>query len=173
MSARRLNRTYWSVLLRRVRYFYLKLLLIPDTPHKVALGFAIGIFIGLLPIIPLQTTISVILSFIFRCSKVASAIGALITNPLTIPFMYPIFYYIGKLVTPFGHGGGLPVGWDIRDMMEVGLDAVLAGIVGGAILGVVCAPLSYWLVKKYIGRLQAWERRKLRERFGLASPNTY
>ncbi|MEW5722846.1 MAG: DUF2062 domain-containing protein [Thermodesulfobacteriota bacterium] len=168
-----MNRGYLVTLLRRVRYYYLRLLLIPETPRRVAAGLAVGVFIGLLPIIPFQTVTAVGLAFLFRGSKVAAAIGALVTNPLTIPPLYAVFYYLGRALTPFGQKGELHPGWDLRQLMDVGLDVVLASMIGGAVLGLVCAPLTYWLTWKYIGRLQQWERRKLREKFGLSPPDSY
>jgi uncharacterized protein (DUF2062 family) len=137
------------------------------------MGLAVGVFTGLLPIIPFQTVSAIGLAIILRGSKVAAAIGALVTNPLTIPPLYAAFFYIGRAITPFGSKGGLHPGWDIRELMHVGVDVVLASMAGGLVLGIICAPITYWLVKTYIGRLQAWERHKLRDKFDLSPPHTF
>ena len=157
---------------RRTRYYYLRLILLPDTPHKVALGLAIGIFVGLTPTVLLQTMIAVPIAWLLRGSKVAAAIGVWVSNPLTIPPLYAAFFYVGRMISPFGRQTSLPPNWTVHDLMVAGGDAALAGIIGGMAIGVVAAPLMYWLVNKYIDRLQAWERRKLRERFDLSPPHS-
>ena len=55
-------------------------------PHYVALGMAIGVFVGVTPTIPFHTALALGLSFIFRGSKAAAAIGVWFSNPITIPF---------------------------------------------------------------------------------------
>lgn len=172
MAARRLNRSVLAKIGRRVRYLYLKLLLVPDTPHRVALGLAIGIFVGFTPTVPLQTIIVLPIAWLLRGSKIAAIVGIWISNPLTIPPIYAAVFYIGRLITPFGRNSALPENWDFSDLVDVGWDAALAGIAGGIVLGTIAAPLTYYLFKKNIGKLQAWERRKLREKFGLSPPNT-
>ena len=170
MAMRRLQRNRLIRLLRRLRYYYLRLLLIPDTPRRVALGFSIGIFFGLLPIIPFQSISAIMVAWLFGGSKIAAPIGALITNPLTIPPFYAAFYYLGRWLTPFGHKAS-PVVWSLKELSHVGMEVILASMAGGLVMAIVIAPITYWLTLRYIGRLQAWERRKLRARFDLTPPH--
>ena len=39
---------------RQLKYYYLKLIGLRDEPHELALGIALGIFTGMMPIIPLH-----------------------------------------------------------------------------------------------------------------------
>ena len=50
-------------------------------PHCIALGMAVGIFVSITPIIPLQTIVAVALAFVLRGSKSAAALGTWLSNP--------------------------------------------------------------------------------------------
>jgi uncharacterized protein (DUF2062 family) len=170
MAVKRLQRTWFIRLIRRLRYYYLRLLLIPDTPRRVALGLAAGVFAGLMPIIPFQSITAIALAWLLGGSKIAAPIGALITNPLTIPPFYAAFYYLGRWITPFGKKAA-PIVWSLKELSHVGMDVILASLVGGLIMAIVIAPITYWFTLRYINRLQAYERRKLRTRFDLTPPH--
>lgn len=172
MARRKLNRSFVVRISRRVRYFYLRLILLPDTPHNVALGAALGIFVGLTPTVAVQMAIAVFLAWLLGGSKVAAAIGVWISNPLTIPPLYAAFYYLGKFLSPFMAHAQLPPDWGIQELLAVGGQAFLTAMIGGLVMGIVAAPLTYIFIFKNIGRLQAWERKKLREKFDISPPNT-
>jgi uncharacterized protein len=170
MAGRRLKRTLAARLLRRVRYFYLRLLLLPDTPQRVASGLAAGVFVGMTPTIPFQTVLSIILAWMVRGSKVAAALGTWVTNPLTVPILYPLFYAIGRVVSPFGKHTQLPSKWGLEEIWSIGTEMALASMIGGLVMALILTPVAYFVTLKYIGRLQAWERRKLRSKFDFSPP---
>lgn len=173
MARRRLNRGFFKALIRRVRYFYLRLILLPDSPHRVSLGLAVGIFVGLTPTVPIQTILALFLAWILRGSKIAACLGIWITNPVTIPPFYTAMFFVGRALTPFGgQAHMLKRAWQTKNLLDMGTDIGLAILFGGIILGVVCAPLTYVLAYKYVARLQAWERAKMRKRFAVATENT-
>lgn len=172
MAHPRLNRSVLAIIGRRIRYIYLRILLVPHTPRKVAKGLAAGVLVGCLPIIPFQTPVSMITAWACRGSLIAAAAGTWVTNPLTVAPFYAAFFYIGRALTPFGHKAHLPNLMDFHQLIATGAEVAVATIIGGAIVGLICAPITYWLTLNYIGRLQAYERRKLRERFGLPTPNS-
>ena len=57
---------------------YNKLAKIDDTPQKVALGFGLGAFTGIMP--GMGPVIAVFLAFLFRVNRAASFLGSLLTN---------------------------------------------------------------------------------------------
>ncbi|WP_172961643.1 DUF2062 domain-containing protein [Desulfovibrio ferrophilus] len=76
------------------------------TPHSVSMGMAVGIFAGFLPIVPLQTTLTVILCIPLRGNPVVGFMGTWISNPFNwVPFYY-FLYVTGKAMVP----------WDVPDM---------------------------------------------------------
>ena len=55
-----------------------KLLKIDDSPHKIAFGFGLGVFMGIMPGVGPLATLA--LAFLFRVNKVSALIGSVLTN---------------------------------------------------------------------------------------------
>ena len=83
---------------RRVKYLYLRALSLRDEPHELALGMALGIFVGMMPIIPFQTALALMLAVFFRVSKITAVIGTWVSNPLNWYFLYYYSYKLGALL---------------------------------------------------------------------------
>lgn len=81
-----------------------------DTPHSIALGTAIGVFIGMTPTFGIQMLLVVTLAFLFRpffrFNQIAALLAVYISNPFT---MVPIYWFNYRLGTLFTHSN---VTWD-------------------------------------------------------------
>ena len=164
MARRIVNRSFWERTYRTLRYRYLRLILLPESPHRIGLGLAIGIFVGLTPTVGIQMPIAVAIALLLRGNKVAAALGVWVSNPITVPPLYALFFVIGRSITRFGHHIVMPRVWDLQAFFSIGWDAFLAMMAGGLVLALFFAPLTYFLTIRYIDRLQAWERAKIRRR---------
>jgi hypothetical protein len=114
-------------------------------PHYLALGMGVGIFISIMPIIPLQTLVAVALAFVVRGSKSAAVLGTWLSNPLTIPVVYFADYKLGCLL--LGYEAVLDnIAFDsFSQLMELGLDVTLATMLGGVVIGAVLAVIAYFV----------------------------
>ena len=74
---------------------YERFLKIRGDPHEIAMGLALGLFLGMSPTMGIQTPAAILLAALFKWNKISAAIGVWITNPLTAPFVYGLNYYIG------------------------------------------------------------------------------
>ncbi len=78
-----------------------KLLQLEDSPHSIALGGALGLFVALTPTFGIQVMLMILISIIcrplFRFNLIASFLGVYVTNPLTAPFIYWMNYKVGLL----------------------------------------------------------------------------
>ncbi|WP_027178675.1 DUF2062 domain-containing protein [Maridesulfovibrio bastinii] len=147
---------------RLIRFYYLKVMRINATPHKIALGAACGVFGGCFPFIPglpLQTVIAVICAFITRSSKIAAIIATWISNPLNWLFFYFIQYKIGTFLLPITVDFN-PDQWKVSDFMAIGWKGVTILIFGGFILGIPLGIISYFAAKFFIQRYR--KRKALR-----------
>jgi hypothetical protein len=61
-----------------IREIYIKLFLINDTPHKIALGLGLGVFVGIMPGTGLIAAL--FLAFICRANRAAALLGSILTN---------------------------------------------------------------------------------------------
>ena len=123
------------------------------SPHSVALGFAIGIYVGLTPTIPFHTFLCISLAFIFRASKVGAFSASWIANPLTIPAFYYASYKIGGFIWGFPivwH----PKGFSIHEIVSMGWNFALEMITGGLVFGLLPSVITYFIIRKLIIRFR-------------------
>ncbi len=146
---------WWPALQRFLRYWYLRLVRIQATPHTIAIGLAAGVFVGLLPVLPFQTVLAIGLAFIVRGSKIAAALGTWVSNPLNwVPF-YLLFYHLGKALLPFDVPAFNPSQLEMAEMLDIGWKFFAVMMVGGLVIAVPSAILSYILAFKGISLYRA------------------
>jgi uncharacterized protein (DUF2062 family) len=141
---------------------YERFVRIRGKPREIALGFALGVFIGLTPTMGIQMPIAVFLAAIFKWSKISAACGVWITNPFTAPFIYAATYFVGAKLLGIETAMSLPeeLNWDlVRDMLSNAPLIFGALTVGGILLGLPLAILGYYLafaaVNQYQRRVKA------------------
>lgn len=152
------------------RQMYRKLLQLDDTPHSIALGAALGMFITFPPTVGIQVLIVLILSMVVRFNRFAAIVLIYLSNPVTIIPIYYADYVIGLFVQ--GESGlsleefGLlwdqsvstagEVGfWGATQVLfkSLGTDVIIPMFIGGGVLGgfvgVVTYPLTLSWVQRY------------------------
>lgn len=73
-----------------------------SSPRKIALGVAVGMFVGMLPITGLQTGTGLLLSFLLRVNKVAVVLSTqFLCNPLTLPFLFFFNLKVGEHILAY------------------------------------------------------------------------
>ena len=71
--ASRPGRSKWSP-----RYWYRRVVALRATPHQIAMGAAVGVFLAFTPTFGLQMALAIVVAFVFRISKAATV---LVDNP--------------------------------------------------------------------------------------------
>ena len=71
-----------------------------NSAHSIAMGLALGVFIGMLPIFGFQMIPAVAISIRLNINKLAAAAGVWITNPLTVIPIYLFNYWTGSKLLP-------------------------------------------------------------------------
>lgn len=136
-----------------------------DSAHAVALGAAIGIFVGLTPTVGAQMVIVLILSAVcgrfLNFNKLAAVMAVYVTNPLTL---VPIYYFEYNLGSRFVDGQVTRTqfaeilkyeGWDgwwitvSSLLVEVGLPLLIGSLIVATIAGLATYPLMRMLVHWY------------------------
>ena len=118
---------------RKIRYVYLRFRRLKGDPQKIALGMALGVFIGVTPTIPFHTILALALSYVFRISRVAAIMGVWVSNPITIPPLYYCSFIIGKKILYPHLDLSLPQLIDLRDVIRLGWEINLSLQLGGLI----------------------------------------
>ena len=102
------------------------------SPHRLALAFGLGVFLGIIP--GTGAIAAAAVAALFRLNLPIMVAGSLLTNPVTAPFVY-----IGSFL--LGH-------WLLGDWLPAGnIRRVLLGtLAGNLIIAVTLGLLGYLLV---------------------------
>src|SRR2546422_11400139 len=97
---------------RRVSGLWHKVLVLEDTPERIALGFAVGVFLAFSPFLGLHTLLGLTLAFLFGLNRVAVLVGLFVNNPWTLVPIYAAATYIGGIFLGDAPSAVLPdFGW--------------------------------------------------------------
>lgn len=80
------------------RYFEYKVLHIEDSPRKIALGLAIGLFIAWTPLVGLHILLAIVFSTLFRANKFAAFVSIWVSNIFTFFIIYYPAYLLGAFL---------------------------------------------------------------------------
>ncbi len=142
---------------RTNKYYYIRLKRLRGNPPELAMGFAIGVFIGCTPTIPFHTVLIVLLAFLTRSSAISGIISSwLISNPITSLPLYYLAALIGNAVTPYelnlemvqqvlaDISSTATIQNKIAIIFDLGYESLAVLGIGGIILGLPIAVLSYF-----------------------------
>lgn len=125
------------------------------SPHYLARGATIGVFIGIAPITPFKTILILVLSFSLPSSTVAALLAsALICNPITYIPLYYLAWLIGNFLLP-GKASWETLETTVTTIQQsnlseaiiltgqIGFDTAIVVLTGGFVLAFPLAILSY------------------------------
>ena len=199
MFKRRNKQSYWQGFVefmyprkgwrRGIDYITHRLKRLPDTPHRIALGIAVGVFISFSPLFGLHFLASWWLALVVRANVFAALLGTFFGNPLTFPFIAATSYQLGlrmlgktkeqttvwvRLRDAFEEAFGTIWGnikslfgykkssWD--GFMEFTQDVFMPYLIGGIIPGFIAAVVCYVFSKPLIATYQKRRKLKMEER---------
>lgn len=148
------------------RFFIYRVLHVDDTPHRIALGLAIGIFITWTPTMGFQMILTVMVAALMRANKFVGVPFVWISNPVTLVPIYAPNFLVGSWILPGDYSvrkfcesvskaafaGG---GWmnKIGAWWEATIDFFWPLWVGSVVVGLVLALPTYfvtrWAVTRY------------------------
>jgi uncharacterized protein len=67
-----------------------------EPPSRVAAAWALGIGLGLSPIIGLHTVLGLLLALVFRLNKIDVLLGTMVSNPWVLTAYFPVSVALGK-----------------------------------------------------------------------------
>jgi uncharacterized protein (DUF2062 family) len=122
-------------------------------PREIALGFSLGIMIGMTPFFGLHIIACVSLAALLGWSKITALLGCQITNVFTAPLIYPVNYWVGLQLAGISRDVEWSMATDYGEMFQLMKQSpqILVDLfLGGLVLGFPMAVFSYFLVLKAI-----------------------
>lgn len=142
--------------MRKVKERIRHLLRLNTTPHEIALGVALGVFIAILPLYGFHTLLVLIFALMVpRANKIAILAGTNISLPPTLPFITWAGYGIGNF---FLGGGYPPIGWQMfKDIDRQSIFNLYYPLfLGSVALGLASGFIFYFITLFFF----RWKRRK-------------
>jgi hypothetical protein len=137
------------------------------TEHKIALGFAVGVFIGFIPTVG-QVMASMILAYVLGGHILAAVVGSFVGNPWTFPFMWAWEYQLGSWLLGNPNPPPFP---DVATFLsfithfgEVWWSFHFPTIVGAMPSGILAGFFGYWLLRFNLKSYQSARRAFLTKR---------
>nr|WP_268939780.1 DUF2062 domain-containing protein [Paremcibacter congregatus] len=152
----------WSRVFSYLRH---RLARIPGTPYAIAAGFACGAAVSFTPFIGLHFLLAALLAWIIGGNILTSAMGTVVGNPWTFPFIWIAIYHVGCWLL------GMPTTDDLLGQIYQTLDdyslmeilsapmmtlgpflqsIILPMFVGGLIIGSMVWIVFYWVLEKIV-----------------------
>ncbi|MGV8995874.1 MAG: DUF2062 domain-containing protein [Parvibaculaceae bacterium] len=154
MGWRRVSMLYW----RRVRR-------LNGSPHSVALGMAIGAFMGCSPYLGFHIVGAMLFAWVFRSNIVAAVLGTNVGNPITYPPIWWASYDLGNWI--MGVHPAKDVDLVSTLMSSKAFDVIVPFLVPMAIgsipIGLCAALITYVFTRSTVAAYQKRRREKLEE----------
>lgn len=136
----------------RIKRFAKSLIRINDSPKKIALGVAIGVFWGILPTFGFAILFSVPTAFLLKANRLSAIAGTFVSNPLTWFFIWSFGYKIGQRILglpPVDFSEGL---FKLQSLLNLGKAFIVGGFLGNFLLAIGISFLSYLAVLVVLDR---------------------
>lgn len=157
---------------RTIKYYTLKFMRLRGSPHALAMGVALGVFIGLSPTVPLHTISIIGITLIMGANTIAGLIAAtVVSNPLTMVPQYYLCWRIGNFILPdrltwnrieevlyvLSNAGFVE---SLKSITQLSANAIAVMLTGGFLLGLPLAALSYILSFYFFNKIRQKRRQK-------------
>jgi uncharacterized protein (DUF2062 family) len=141
-----------------------KLFGIKDSPHKIALGFAIGIFSGIFP--GTGPIASMVLAFIFRANMASALIGSFATNTWLSFVILAIAVKLGSLISGlnwrevYASCVSLFKNFHIANFLQLSILQILVPVfLGYVLIALFLGILSYFIIFLLIIKMRASKKK--------------
>jgi uncharacterized protein len=131
---------------KRILYIHHKFISLKGEPKAIAMGVAIGVFVGVTPTMPFHTALVVLITVLARQNVTAAYLGSwIISNPVTIPVFYFCQYELGLYLL-----GMAPTHYNlavlsIQEIICIGWRIVIPLLFGGLIMAPFFAVPAYFI----------------------------
>lgn len=136
---------------------------LPDTPERIALGFACGAFASFSPFFGFHLVLAAGLAWMLRGNVLAALLGTIVGNPVTFPFIAAISLNLGWWLLgtePVDDAAGFSFAWLWENLDLIFLPYLLGGLLPGALAAVA----SYLLSRPVVAAYQKRRRERLQAR---------
>ena len=139
-------------MVEKVKQQFRRLLHLDDTPHRIAIAFGLGVYIGFSPLIGLHTAMVFLFAWLFRLNTIAVFLGSLIINPWTFGPLFGSCLWLGLKL--YGMKRTIPpLDWEQLTWMNFMAQLkpyLIPFVLGTTIVGIIASVIAYFLANYLI-----------------------
>ncbi|MCK9195838.1 MAG: DUF2062 domain-containing protein [Syntrophales bacterium] len=140
-----------NIIKKRCKDFYNRFISLKGEPANIAMGMAIGVFIGVTPTIPFHTAMIIAVGILFKQNITAGYLGSwLISNPVTIPVLYFCQYELGSIILGLQKSAWAMNDYSLEGVMNLGWHILFPLLIGGIITAPFFAVPAYFLARRFV-----------------------
>jgi len=164
--AHRIRGYIWprSGLRRSFRYNIHRLKRIEDSANSIAAGLACGVAISFTPFIGFHFLLAAVIAWLIGANIIASALGTLVGNPWTLPFMCLWTYEVGHWILGGTTVQALPDDITLRYLLDHPMQILLPMMVGSVPTSLAAWVVAFFPARVLIERAQILRRRRIADR---------
>lgn len=154
--------------LRTFSFYKHKLIRTKDSNYSVAAGFALGAAISFTPLYGTHLIQCFAIGLVFRMNFIAAAIGSLIGNPWTFPFMWGISYLVGTEILNFlGYSGfsAMPENITLEFLLNHPFKLLFPWVLGGYLCMLLSFPFFYFPIYSIVKAARSARVKAIRKKF--------
>ena len=133
----------------KVKNYFSKLIRFKVESWKIALSLALGVFIGLLIPVGLQTVVVVPVAVLLKCNIFIATSATLISNPVTFVPLYYLYFKVGEFLTSIeiseAQLNALISSPTFDGIRNIGEDTIILFFSGSFPVSVLLGAVTYWL----------------------------
>ncbi len=151
---------------RGIEYLSLRMQRLPDSANSISIGFACGVYASFTPFFGFHFVLAAALAWLFRANLYASAVGTFFGNPITFGFIMWACLSFGEWIMGIDtalaeHMKSLGFVDKFILLLQNIPTLVVPYFVGGLIPGILCAVISFFLVRPMVRAYQQRRQKRL------------
>lgn len=139
---------------RASRYLFHRVGRLPATPYSIASGFAIGAAISFTPFMGFHFAGAALIAWVIGGNLLASALGTVVGNPWTFPFIWLWIYNFGNWLLQTDATQKAPEALTLQLIFDHPDWLLWPMTVGGVPTAIVAWLVFYWPIKKLVAGYQ-------------------
>lgn len=155
-NGKKLERSAKNKIYKLLNKTYERFLKIRGEPREIALGFALGLLVGMTPALGFHMVIAIFFATLFKWNKISAALAVWITNPITAPIIYSVTYMLGagilgirKPYEPTDEVSSTTFIDMIKKTPEIFAAMTIGGFIIGLPLSLIGCYIIYTAIRKY------------------------
>lgn len=133
---------------------------VEEPPQRVALAFAVGVWIAFFPILGIHTVLALGVALALRLNKVAVLVGTWVSNPWTLPPLMAGGTLVGCAVLGVSPAAIKAIEWgglSFSGYVDALWPLLLPYVIGNLLLGTLASVVSFHVIRALLLRRQRGE----------------